>query len=209
MDPALLLAIGFGVVFLAVFWIVGKRQARQWIASGESVGLSPEARSGGWGTPRFPDLVGRKGSREVRLRTFTTGAGKSRKRWTTIAAALPTADARFELTLTREGLATKLGKLFGMQDVEVGDPDFDREFRVRAADPEAAKLLLAGGIRGDLLAAAKRRGWTGGFRDIAVKGSGVELTRAGLASAPGEIEEDLRLVTSLAQAIEKASSPRR
>ena len=59
----------------------------------------------------------------------------------------------FRFTIYRKGLFSDLGKLLGMQDIEVGDPEFDEafivkgtdEFKVRElfADPEVRSLLLA------------------------------------------------------------------
>ena len=59
----------------------------------------------------------------------------------------------FRFTAYRKGLFSELGKLLGMQDIEVGDPQFDEAFIVKGsdeakvrelfADPEVRSLILA------------------------------------------------------------------
>jgi hypothetical protein len=56
-------------------------------------------------------------------------------------------------TVYRKGLFSELGKLLGMQDIEVGDPEFDEAFIVKGtdesrvrelfSDPEVRSLMLA------------------------------------------------------------------
>lgn len=43
----------------------------------------------------------------------------------------------------REGFFSSIGKLFGMQDIKIGDPFFDNEFIIKGNNPEKIKLLLA------------------------------------------------------------------
>src|SRR5262249_3162790 len=54
----------------------------------------------------------------------------------------------FRFTISRKGLFSGLGKLLGMQDIEVGDPDFDEAFIIKGTDGERV---------GDLFANAKIR----------------------------------------------------
>jgi hypothetical protein len=48
------------------------------------------------------------------------------------------------LSVSRANPFTGIGKLFGMQDIEVGDTDFDRAFVVKGNDPERVRELLGG-----------------------------------------------------------------
>jgi hypothetical protein len=50
---------------------------------------------------------------------------------------------RFHFTINRSGLFTDLGKLLGMQDIEVGDPLFDREFVVQGDNVDRVRQLLS------------------------------------------------------------------
>ncbi|HVG21097.1 MAG TPA: DUF3137 domain-containing protein [Blastocatellia bacterium] len=49
----------------------------------------------------------------------------------------------FRFTISREHLFTGLGKLFGAQDVETGDPAFDDDFVIKSNDEAKARVLFA------------------------------------------------------------------
>ncbi len=54
----------------------------------------------------------------------------------------------FRFTIYRKGIYSGLGKIFGMQDVEVGDPELDRDFVIKSNDPSKARALVASpGVR--------------------------------------------------------------
>jgi hypothetical protein len=46
-----------------------------------------------------------------------------------------------DLQVTPEGLAAKMSKLFGGQDIQLGDPKFDPGFLVRGRKPGVEKVL--------------------------------------------------------------------
>jgi hypothetical protein len=59
----------------------------------------------------------------------------------------------FQFTIYRKGLFSNLGKLLGMQDIEIGDPEFDEAFVVKGndegkvcglfANPKIRQMILA------------------------------------------------------------------
>jgi hypothetical protein len=49
----------------------------------------------------------------------------------------------FRFTIYRKGLLSDLGKLLGMQDIEVGDPEFDEAFIIKASDEGRVRELFA------------------------------------------------------------------
>ncbi len=49
----------------------------------------------------------------------------------------------FRFSMTRTNLFTPLGKMFGMQPIEIGDPEFDASFVVRSNDEGRVRELLA------------------------------------------------------------------
>lgn len=49
----------------------------------------------------------------------------------------------FRFTIHRKGFFSDLGKLLGMQDIEVGDPEFDEAFIIRGNDEERVRALFA------------------------------------------------------------------
>jgi hypothetical protein len=49
----------------------------------------------------------------------------------------------FRFTVYRKGAFSGLGKLLGMQDVEVGDAEFDEAFIIQGSDEARVRTLLA------------------------------------------------------------------
>jgi hypothetical protein len=49
----------------------------------------------------------------------------------------------FQFTIYRKGIFSALGKLLGMQDIEVGDPDFDEAFIIKGNDKSKVRDLFA------------------------------------------------------------------
>ncbi len=49
----------------------------------------------------------------------------------------------FRFDVSRQTLLSGLGKLFGMQDTEIGDPVFDKEFIIKCNDEAKARALFA------------------------------------------------------------------
>ena len=75
----------------------------------------------------------------------------------------------FRFTIYRKGFFSDLGKLLGMQDIEVGDPEFDEAFIIKGNDENRVRDLFANAkIRQLILAQPKIRltvkdseGWFG------------------------------------------------
>lgn len=88
----------------------------------------------------------------VTLDTYTVHTGHAHFTYTRIRAPYVNPEG-LRFTVYRKGLFSEVGKLLGMQDIEVGDPEFDEAFIVKGtdeakvrelfADPEVRSLLLA------------------------------------------------------------------
>ena len=80
-------------------------------------------------------------------------AGFSSDVVTRLRAPVPNPDA-FRFRLKAAGLLAPLATLLGAEDIEVGDPAFDRAFVVQSADPARTKSLFADAeLRAALVAA--------------------------------------------------------
>lgn len=77
----------------------------------------------------------------VTLDTYTVSSGNSSTTYTRLRAPYVNADG-FRFTIYRKSLFTGLGKLFGMQDVEIGHPEFDEEFVIKGTHPARLRVLL-------------------------------------------------------------------
>lgn len=54
--------------------------------------------------------------------------------------------------LTREGVVTKLGRMLGLPDVEIGDPEFDAAFKIVTDDRDKLAMLLTPEVKAALFA---------------------------------------------------------
>jgi len=87
-------------------------------------------------------IVGTVEGSRIAIFLESRGSGKSRTTYTVVRADYPK-PIPFELRIGYEGTFTRLGKaLFGLRDVEIGDEEFDRTVRIKAADEVAGKILL-------------------------------------------------------------------
>jgi hypothetical protein len=83
----------------------------------------------------------------ITLDTYTESSGESAVTYTRMRAPYVNSDG-FRFTIYRKGLFSELGKLLGMQDIEVGDPEFDEEFIIKANDePKVVNLFANQSVR--------------------------------------------------------------
>ncbi len=61
----------------------------------------------------------------------------------------PALDLR--LLIERESVGAKLGHLVGRHDIEIGDPELDRAWKIKADEPERAKALFTPAVRAAML----------------------------------------------------------
>jgi hypothetical protein len=73
---------------------------------------------------------------------YVVSTGKSTVVYTRMRAPFDNRSG-FRFTIYRRGVFTGLGKLFGMQDIEVGGLEFDREWVVKSNDESRVRALLA------------------------------------------------------------------
>jgi len=83
----------------------------------------------------------RYGEWTVTLDTYTVSTGKSSVTYTRIRAPYVNPDD-FRFNIYRKSIFSDLGKRFGMQDVEVGHPEFDEAFIIKGNDENKVRLLF-------------------------------------------------------------------
>lgn len=86
------------------------------------------------------------------LDTYTISTGKSSATFTRMRAPFVNADG-FRFTIYRKGFFSELGKKLGMQDLEIGVPDFDRDFIIKGSDQSRLRALFMDAKLRDLIAA--------------------------------------------------------
>lgn len=129
-----------GIVAL-VAWLSHRARQRQnarWAATAAREGLN--FTPGAFMTA--PRMDGLRGPVGVLVTTIARSAGKSSIPYTVVTLQCPVALPP-GLQITREGAGDALAKLFGGQDIELGDPLLDPKLRIKGLDPEAVREVLA------------------------------------------------------------------
>jgi hypothetical protein len=88
----------------------------------------------------------------VTLDRYTVSTGKAVIVYTRLRAPYVNPDG-FRFTIYRRGLFSGVAKKFGMQDVEIGDEQFDRDFIVKGNDDGKLRALLSNARLRQLIAA--------------------------------------------------------
>lgn len=142
-----LVPIVFLIVTLIGFlaWQSHKRTVETWRQVAAELGLSASI---GKGLSR-PTLSGQIGGRPVKIDTYTQRSGNNNTTYTRYRVGYP--PLGIGLNLKREGAFSVITKLFGAQDVTVGDDLFDDSFTVKTSSPERLRALLTPSVRSGLL----------------------------------------------------------
>ena len=77
----------------------------------------------------------------VTLDSYAVSTGKVTVVYTRMRAPYINPDG-FRFTIYRHGLFSGIGRLFGMQDVDIGDEPFDREFIIKGTDEAKLRALF-------------------------------------------------------------------
>ena len=88
------------------------------------------------------------------LDTYTVSTGKVTMVFTRMRAPFVNPDG-FRFNIYRRNVFSGIGKLFGMQDIEIGDPPFDDDFIIQATDEAGVRSLLGSATIRDLLSKQK------------------------------------------------------
>ncbi len=85
--------------------------------------------------------VATHGEWTITLDTYAVSTGKVVIMFTRLRAPYVNPDG-FRFTIYRRGLFSEIATWLGMQDIEVGHPDFDRDFIIKGTDPVKVKALF-------------------------------------------------------------------
>lgn len=84
----------------------------------------------------------RVGEWTVTLDTYTVSTGQSSVTYTRMRAPYFNPDG-FRFALSPEGFFASIGKFFGMQDIEIGYPEFDESYIIKGNDQEKLRWLFS------------------------------------------------------------------
>ena len=118
--------------------LFGPSKADVWNAMAGEIGATFE-QGGFWKGSR---VVADVPPWRVVLDTYTVSNGKTSTTYTRMRAPFVNADG-FRFTVYRKSVFTAIGKMLGMQDVEVGYPQFDEDFVIKGNDESKLRRLFA------------------------------------------------------------------
>lgn len=139
--PFLFVIIVVGFVIAMIVWSINqqKKVRENWMKFAQKHGLKIQ---GGAGIGSRPTVQGWLDGVHIQLNTVVRGSGKNRSTYTqhhaTVNAPMPAG-----LVLTKEGLFSKVGKMFGGEDVQIGDRAIDDAFIIKAQDLIGTHDLLS------------------------------------------------------------------
>ncbi|MHC1707678.1 MAG: hypothetical protein AB9842_09170 [Bacteroidales bacterium] len=77
----------------------------------------------------------------ISLDIYTVSTGKSHQHYTHIRVPFRNKDG-FRFLISRRKIFSDIQKIFGMQDIEIGETEFDRDFIIKANNEEKVKHML-------------------------------------------------------------------
>ena len=104
------------------------------------------------GFAKSDKVVATHGEWTVTLDTYVVSTGKTVIVFTRMRAPFVNPSG-FRFNVYRKGLFTELGRMLGVQDVEIGDEAFDRDFVIQGTDEAKLQELFASASLRQLLAA--------------------------------------------------------
>lgn len=152
-------------------------------------------------------VEGHHQGKEVRFWAFTTGSGKSQRRWVAVGAR-PRQAVGFSFRIEPQGFGTKLAEFFGAREIQVGEPRFDAAWFVRTNAPGVFGAALVPEIREKMMR-AREGGATGSYE---LKDEWVMYAEEGAFSKPNtaaRLEALLPVVLDLADVTELCAGLRR
>ena len=170
MDEGLMFFLFFLVVAVVlVLAALRKHWAdRAWAEAADELGFSrlPVTLLG------QPKMWGDVGDARVDVYREVRGSGKQRVTYSCLDVRFPS-PLGLGLKLSREGFLSSVGKLFGSQDIQVGDGAFDDALLVKGHDPKAVREFLTSARRARILRAL------GSYPELVIRDRGVSYEERG------------------------------
>ena len=190
----------FGSIALVVLALVAsylnlQSRRRAWEELAARLGLT--FASGNW-LGSGMSISGTYRSQHLTLDKFTRRTGKNSTTYTRIVLFLnqPT---QLELDIYTEGLFSKIGKVFGMKEIQTGDEALDQRYIIKGQpEPMIASLLQSYDLRQKLVEAPTLH--------IKVQGQEIYYEKRGFIRDENNLIALLDLITSLAGGIDRLRS---
>jgi hypothetical protein len=139
------------IIFLLIIvigylaWRSHQKTVETWRRVASELGLDISAKS----AIARPVIRGNFNGLPVTIDTYTQRSGNSSTTYTRYRVNYP--PLGLGLKMQREGGFSFIGKLFGIEDVQVGDPVFDGAFKIKTSDQPRLSAFLTPSVRSSLL----------------------------------------------------------
>lgn len=132
-----------GIIWLALHF--GRKQANKtwdhYVRLGQQFGITVMKPNIGYFMPPLARLEGTYRSIVLSLHTEKRRSGKNTYVYTVMNIRL-FGNPGFEFKLVKEGFFQKIGKAFGMQDIQIGNETFDKLFVLKSPDENRARQIF-------------------------------------------------------------------
>ena len=192
----------FIIIFIIVIAIVlsngsAKKKREKWQTAARHLGLRFHPGSGS----TIGTISGHFHGHTIAVSTFSRGSGNSRTTYTkyllTYSKRLPV-----DLTMTRQGLRHSIGKVFGLQDIEIGQPAFDDLILLRGSRPARIIRLLNPDLQQTIRSLALT------YSEFVATNASLEINQRGIDTDPESIIQTVRQLTVFGDAIAEHSAPK-
>jgi hypothetical protein len=96
----------------------------------------------------------------LQIYEYTVSSNNSSTTYTTCRIETPN-PRKLTFQFTREGAMTKMGKMLGLQDIDIGDPHFDKTFRTKCNDADFIKGAMIDSVKEQFYALWENHGAKG------------------------------------------------
>ena len=141
-------------------------------------------------------IAGTYHTHHVQISTFSSGSGKNSQTYTKFHIRYDQ-PIKFKLKLTKQNLFHSFGKMFGMEDIQVGDNSFDKKVLVQGADHLALVRFLTAPRR-NMIKSAMRA-----FPDLKITDQYIEANIRGIVSKANIIVKNTENLADLADILSK------
>lgn len=139
MNEGWVLLAVVGIVFLAVHYFQRQAQVQAWDELAMRTGLECDRGKFFWKPVR---VTGNYHGRALVLDTFQRRSGKSSRTYTRVVLSVKNS-SELHLTLFEGGILGKIEEWMGYSDIQVGNGEIDRRYRIRG-HPEAEVVRVLG-----------------------------------------------------------------
>lgn len=139
---ATLAFLGVAIIFVILWVAISQMRRRQrdeaWRQFASEIGA--EFMEGGFF--RSSKVQAHVSKWTVTLDTYSVSSGDSSETYTRMKSSIQEQDG-FWFNIFRTGLVAKLDKALGVQDIEIGDADFDQGFTIRSNNESKVRALFS------------------------------------------------------------------